>query len=363
MSSTKRRALLAAAAAAVVVFTALRLPETRRETFWDNHRSRTQNHTIAGLGPAEEGAWRGSFHFVQLADPQLGMLHRDASWHEELAMLSLAVEHVNRLQPRFVVVSGDLINGFPGEPAIPDQVDAFEHALARLDPSIPLVLEPGNHDLGQRPTEAAVHLYQKRFGDDYLRFWVGGVLFVSLNSQLIKAGGWVHLYGSLQDPHEKLKDFAARVRRHASWAAEAFETRAERVVVLSHICPFVGSPDENEGWANWPLPARRAVLAQATRAGAGLWLCGHLHGNAVARHGRLEIVTSSAVGSMVNWTLPPADIAVMKKPDFRTTVGHPAVVAGPATSGLRVVRVDEGGFRHRWYPLADVPARLEDCNM
>ena len=342
MSSTKRRALLAAAAAAVVVFTALRLPETRRETFWDNHRSRTQNHTIAGLGPAEEGAWRGSYYFVQLADPQLGMLHRDASWREELASLALAVDHVNRLKPRFVVVSGDLINGFPGEPAIPDQVEAFKGALARLDPSIPLVLEPGNHDLGQRPTEAAVHLYQERFGDDYLRFWVGGVLFVSLNSQLVKAGDGV----------------AARRAAHASWAAEAFKTRAERVVVLSHICPFVGTPDEAEGWANWPLPARRAVLAQATRAGAGLWLCGHLHGNAVARHGRLELVTTSAVGSMVNWTLTPAEVATMAKPDFRTTVGRPAVVAGPATSGLRVVRVDEGGFRHRWYPLADVPARL-----
>ena len=344
MYNPKRRALLGAAAAAVVIFTALRLPETRRETFWDNHRSRTQNHTIAGLGPAEEGAWRGSYYFVQLADPQLGMLHRDASWREELASLALAVDHVNRLKPRFVVVSGDLINGFPGEPAIPDQVEAFEGALARLDPSIPLVLEPGNHDLGQRPTEAAVRAYRERFGDDYLRFWVGGVLFVSLNSQLIKAPG------------------APGRAAHASWAAEAFES-AERVVVLSHICPFVGAPDEAEGWANWPKDARRAVLARATRAGAGLWLCGHLHGNAVARHGRLELVTTSAVGSMVNWTLTPAEIAVMKKPDFRTTVGRPAVVAGPASSGLRVVRVDEGGFRHRWYPLADVPARLVDCKM
>ena len=239
MSNTKRRALLGAAAAAVVIFAALRLPDTPRETFWDNHRARTRNRTIAGLGPAEEGAWRGSYYFVQLADPQLGMLHRDASWREELAMLALAVDHVNRLRPRFVVVSGDLINGFPGEPAIPDQVEAFEHALARLDPSIPLVLEPGNHDLGQRPTEAAVRLFQKRFGDDYLRFWVGGVLFVSLNSQLVKAPG------------------APGRAAHASWAAEAFE-RAKRVVVLSHICPFVGAPDEAEGWANWPLPARRA---------------------------------------------------------------------------------------------------------
>ena len=138
----KRRAILAAAAAAVLVFTALRLPETRHDVYWDNHRSRTQNHTIAGLGPAEEGAWRGSFHFVQLADPQLGMLHRDASWREELAMLSLAVEHVNRLKPRFVVVSGDLINGFPGEPAIPDQVEAFGWALGDERPTA----------LAERPT-------------------------------------------------------------------------------------------------------------------------------------------------------------------------------------------------------------------
>ena len=119
MSSTKRRALLAAAAAAVLVFTALRLPETRHDVYWDNHRSRTRNHTIAGLGPAEEGAWRGSYFFVQLADPQLGMLHRDASWREELAMLALAVDHVNRLKPRFVVVSGDLINGFRGSQPSP----------------------------------------------------------------------------------------------------------------------------------------------------------------------------------------------------------------------------------------------------
>ena len=146
-------------------------------------------------------------------------------------MLALAVEHVNRLKPRFVVVSGDLINGFPGKPKVSDQVEAFEGALARLDPSIPLVLEPGNHDLGQRPTEAAVRAYQERFGDDYLRFWVGGVLFVSLNSQVVKAGDGV----------------AARRAAHTSWAAEAFETRAERVVVLSHICPFVGVPDEAEG--------------------------------------------------------------------------------------------------------------------
>ena len=60
MSNMKRRALLGAAATAVVIFTALWLPDTRHDVYWDNHRARTRNRTIAGLGPAEEGAWRGS---------------------------------------------------------------------------------------------------------------------------------------------------------------------------------------------------------------------------------------------------------------------------------------------------------------
>lgn len=41
---------------------------------------------------------------AQLADPQLGMLTMDESWEEEKDTLAAAVTHINRLQPRFVVV-------------------------------------------------------------------------------------------------------------------------------------------------------------------------------------------------------------------------------------------------------------------
>ena len=30
----------------------------------------------------EDRTWRGPFHFVVLADPQFGLLHRDKSWKE-----------------------------------------------------------------------------------------------------------------------------------------------------------------------------------------------------------------------------------------------------------------------------------------
>ena len=78
--------------------------------------------------------------------------------------------------------------------------------MRELDPSIPLVLQPGNHDVGQNPSAGivaehpAVALltralltrallatgnvaeYCARFGDDYFSFWVGGVKCVPLHS-------------------------------------------------------------------------------------------------------------------------------------------------------------------------------------
>ena len=111
------------------------------------------------------------------------------------------------------------------------QVAAFHEAMRELDPSIPLVLQPGNHDVGQNPSAGivaehpavalltralltrallaralfAVALltralltralltrallatgnvaeYCARFGDDYFSFWVGGVKCVPLHS-------------------------------------------------------------------------------------------------------------------------------------------------------------------------------------
>mgnify|MGYP003316981348 CR=1 FL=1 len=188
---------LLAAAAAVVVFTALRLPETRRETFWDNHRSRTKNHTIAGLGPAEEGAWRGSFHFVQLADPQLGMLNsdqEDGKWEEETATLTKAVEHINRLKPKFAIVCGDLVHEFPegvGEKGNDrrkaGQTRSLQSALSRVDSSIGLVCLCGNHDVGNVPSRKSMRDFRNNYGEDYGLFRCGDHRCVVINSQLVNS--------------------------------------------------------------------------------------------------------------------------------------------------------------------------------
>ena len=56
-------------------------------------------------------------------------------------MLKMAVQHVNRLKPKFLLVSGDLTNAWPCKEnarVIAAQRASFQEALRELDPSIPL---------------------------------------------------------------------------------------------------------------------------------------------------------------------------------------------------------------------------------
>ena len=104
------------------------------------------------------------------------------------------------------------------------------------------------------------------------------------------------------------------------------------------------------------------VLTAAAEAGTKLWLSGHYHGNArgVSASG-IEVVTTSACGGVINWTLDPSLIATQPFPDFTKVVGSPPVVADARHSGMRLVRVSERGFTHRWFELADVPPTFDDA--
>ena len=76
--------------------------------------------------------------------PQIGMFGMDRDWVEEMAMLRMAIAHVNRLQPRFLLVSGDLTNAWPSaktEDLVKRQRASFQEAMRELDPGTHLSLE------------------------------------------------------------------------------------------------------------------------------------------------------------------------------------------------------------------------------
>ena len=103
-------------------------------------------------------------------------------------------------------------------------------------------------------------------------------------------------------------------------------------------------------------------MQMAADANVKLFLCGHYHGNAIARSSSgIEVVTTSSCGGVINWTLAPSMIATQPFPDFKRVVGNPPIVADARHSGMRIVRVANEKITHRWYELADVPETLDQC--
>jgi len=311
---------------------------------------RASGRRFAGLEPGEQG---GSFHFVQLADTQLGMealfqpggepMRRAFGWARELQLARRAAEEVNRLRPAFCIVCGDLVNEWPPEERGREadeelrrrQEQDFREAMDLIDPDIPVLCLCGNHDIGNRPNASTIKRYTDQFGDDYFAFWSHGVKCLVLNSQLWK------------------DDEDARDLREAMdvWLdqqlAEEDQAAPRRLLVFSHVPPFLFDPDEGDGYFNLDTPLRRRLLAKLAARGAVAWFCGHFHRNAGGVYrddaGReLEVVVTGAVGTQI-----------VDKPggDPRELSGIGGHAIGEGVSGLRLVRVLEDRIEHEWRPF------------
>ncbi len=145
--------------------------------------------------------------------------------------------------------------------------------------------------------------YCARFGDDYFSFWVGGVKYVSINSQ------YYHIL-CVDNPEadEMAREQAAWVEEELSASATA---GAVHVVVLSHITPFMGAEDEETGHFNWKRAPREWMVRLCSQphlpgGRATIWLCGHYHASCMARtQAGTEVVTTGAAGGVINWSKPP----------------------------------------------------------
>uniref|UniRef100_A0ABM0GQ81 Calcineurin-like phosphoesterase domain-containing protein 1-like n=1 Tax=Saccoglossus kowalevskii TaxID=10224 RepID=A0ABM0GQ81_SACKO len=165
---------------------------------------RAKNRGYHGFDKEKEGDWLGPFCFIQGADTQYGMIAEFfeveglMKWEREIELTRQAVVAANMMepQPKFFIVCGDLVHAMPGTKDRDAQEEDLKKELQLLNSEIPLVCVCGNHDIGNTPTRQTIAHYVEKFGDDYFSFWVGGVKFLVLNSQLY------------EDPSEvmKLKD-------------------------------------------------------------------------------------------------------------------------------------------------------------
>src|SRR5689334_12096277 len=121
------------------------------------------------------------FFFIQLSDPQFGMFTGNKDFAQETANFEFAAATINRLRPKFVVITGDLVNK-PGDTA---QIAEFKRIAGKIDSAIPVYNVAGNHDVENVPTPAMIATYTNQFGPDRYTFRHEGFVGVVLNSSII----------------------------------------------------------------------------------------------------------------------------------------------------------------------------------
>ena len=137
---------------------------------------------------------------------------------------------------------------------------------------------------------------------------------------------------------------------------------ARRVVVFSHIPPFINDPDEGSGYFPLAKEVRTRLLTKMAQHGVTHWFCGHYHRNAGGvfclpcddptgdeeEKATVEVVTTAAVG---------ANIGNDPSGDPLGLTGMLDVAAEADLSGLRVVDVGEHTLTHRFRTLASLLGR------
>ncbi len=273
--------------------------------------------TPADATPAETPPWSGPFFFIVMADPQFGMYDKDKTFTYETDHFEKAIAAANRLKPALLVIAGDLINK-TGDTA---QTNEFLRIVGQLDKSIPLALLAGNHDVANVPTPETLAHYRKTFGKDQYALDLRGCHFLTLNSTIIHRPERVAQEAG--DQLQWVKDDLEATRKR--------ETQPAHVFVLLHHPLFRKDAQEKDEYGNIPLASRSVYLNLFEDAGVTAVFAGHHHDNALAKTGKMEMVTTGPVGKPL----------------------------GKAPSGFRIVKVYRDRIEHEYVALDAVPEKVE----
>jgi len=251
------------------------------------------------------------FFFIQLSDPQFGC--HGKSLEKETRNAELVVKVMNKLGPRFVVITGDLVHAFPGHKGRKEQVRRFWKVFSKLER--PLYLVPGNHDVGNYPTARSIAQYKREFRtkDRYV-FTESGVKFMALNSSLI----WMNR--------------GAESKRHERWMKKNID---DVRLVFQHHQWFIYSPHEKNGYFNLPK-RKRCWLRVFGNAGVDAVLAGHFHHNIAQTIDHTWVISTSSLSCPLK----------RRGLDSKRRVYKP---------GFRVVTVRRDGMEHMFYDLWNYP--------
>ena len=200
-------------------------------------------------------------------------------------------EHIDATRPDLVVNSGDL--AFDG----PTSRDDLEFAR-ELHAALPVTCRylPGNHDIGDNPTELGPAppqpaTEQERqnflsvFGEDRWRFDAAGWRFIGLNSLVMNTG------------------LVSEAEQYDWLASQLSSTDGKPVALFLHKPLYLNSPEDPELAASAiryiPVPARSRLVEMLRAADLRLVASGHVHQRRDFTYRRIRHVWAPSAGFII----------------------------------------------------------------
>jgi len=248
-----------------------------------------------------------AWFFIQITDPQFGMLNNNTDFEKETVLYEKAVAKINILRPDFVVITGDFVN----DPNSPSQIKEFKRITAKINSKIPVYYTPGNHDIGQTPDKTSIKKYKKNYGSDKFSFYHKGSSLIGYNSGYIKA------------------KLAEHEQKQYNWLAKKIKDseNAQHIILFSHYPFFNKTVDEPTAYSNIDLESRKKYLDLFNANKVDAIFSGHYHNNSLTNYGEMQLVTTSALGKPL----------------------------GKAPSGLRIIKVFSDRIEHEYFGLDSIP--------
>jgi 3',5'-cyclic AMP phosphodiesterase CpdA len=201
-------------------------------------------------------------------------------------------EYIDATRPDLVINSGDLAFDGPTSPKDLDFAKSLHDALP-----VTCRYLPGNHDIGDNPTEIGPvpsqrvsedgrQAYLSLFGDDRWQFEAAGWCFIGLNSLVMNSG--------LESETEQF-----------DWlAAELASAQGNPVALFLHKPLYLNAPGDPELEATSiryvPQPARRRLIEMLGAADLRLVASGHVHQRRDFTFGRVRHVWAPSAGFIIS---------------------------------------------------------------
>ena len=280
------------------------------------------------------------FFFIQMSDPQFGMFAgfsgmddsrilelrekmgfkirrapKTTGFADETRLYEKAIAAANRLNPAFIVMSGDMVQNKDDA----SQLAELRRITGQLSSQIPIYWAAGNWDVGSTPTPETLTQYRERFGEDNYTFEYGGTSSIILNSSVA--------FDDSQVPQE----WDRQVAFLRSSLREAQTKGSANIMVFLHHPLYDQDPEEADSWAVLPRDKRRVLLDIFETHRVTAVFSGHWHRCHYVNHKGIHMITTGPVG-------------------------YPL---GDDPSGLRIVKVFQDRIEHQYYGLDNLPETVE----